>query len=209
LLYFGTSDFQPDDAGNVTWNPRLVDQCPASVRNRIAPRYRVKQHRRRRLEPITAGKRGGSRAGAGRPRQHGREALRAVLRMLTTNGRRWVFGSRREARDAGRRPRPMPLSHCDEGHPRRPRRSAVCPPKSSPIRETRSGRHPGARGTRLAVRSPYVLSLAHALVLRRIADHPDADAVSISAALRWPLVVVEQLLADLGRQGMITPPTRH
>jgi len=61
----------------------------------------------------------------------------------------------------------------------------------------------------LAVRSPYVLSLAHALVLRRIADHPDADTVSISAALRWPLVVVEQLLVDLGRQGMITPPTRH
>src|SRR5438874_2439565 len=103
----------------------------------------------------------------------------------------------------------MPLSHCDEGHPRGLAVVGAVPPKSSPIRETRSGRRPGACGTRLAVRSPYVLSLAHALVLRRVADHPDADAVSISAALRWPLVVVEQLLADLGRQGMITPPTRH
>ena len=78
-----------------------------------------------------------------------------------------------------------------------------------PIRETPSGRCPGARATRVAVASPYVMSLAHALVLRRIADHPDADAVSISAALRWPLVVVEQLLADLEQQGMIAPPTRH
>jgi len=54
-----------------------------------------------------------------------------------------------------------------------------------------------------------VLSLAHVLVLKRIADNPDADAVSISAALRWPLQVVEELLADLGRQGMAAPPTRH
>ena len=77
------------------------------------------------------------------------------------------------------------------------------------MRETPSGRRPGASGTRLAVASPYVLSLAHALVLRRISDHPDADAVTISAALRWPLVVVEQLLADLEQQGMIAPPTRH
>jgi len=61
----------------------------------------------------------------------------------------------------------------------------------------------------LAMASPYVLSLAHALVLKRITDHPDADAVSVSAALRWPVVVVEQLLADLERQGMIAPPTRH
>ena len=53
------------------------------------------------------------------------------------------------------------------------------------------------------------MSLAHALVLRRISDHPDADAVTISVALRWPLVVVEQLLADLEQQGMIAPPTRH
>jgi len=36
-----------------------------------------------------------------------------------------------------------------------------------------------------------------------------ADAVTIAAALRWPLVVVEQLLADLEQQGMIAPPTRH
>ncbi|TMA36986.1 MAG: MarR family transcriptional regulator [Deltaproteobacteria bacterium] len=57
--------------------------------------------------------------------------------------------------------------------------------------------------------SPYVMSLAHALVLRRIADHPGADAVTIAAALRWPLVVVEQLVADLEQQGMIAPPTRH
>ncbi|TMB53653.1 MAG: hypothetical protein E6J56_13030 [Deltaproteobacteria bacterium] len=57
--------------------------------------------------------------------------------------------------------------------------------------------------------APYVLSLAHVLVLKRIADNPDADAVSISAALRWPLQVVEELLADLGRQGMTAPPTRH
>jgi len=59
------------------------------------------------------------------------------------------------------------------------------------------------------VAAPYVLSLAHVLVLKRIADNPDADAVSISAALRWPLQVVEELLADLGRQGMTAPPTRH
>ena len=57
--------------------------------------------------------------------------------------------------------------------------------------------------------APYALSLAHVLVLKRIADNPDADAVSISAALRWPLQVVEELLADLGRQGMTAPPTRH
>src|SRR5436853_473573 len=44
---------------------------------------------------------------------------------------------------------------------------------------------------------------------RRLSGHPDADAVTISAALRWPLVVVEQLLADLEQQGMIAPPTRH
>ena len=79
----------------------------------------------------------------------------------------------------------------------------------SRMRETPSGRRPGARATRVAVASPYVMSLAHALVLRRIADHPGADAASISAALRWPLVVVEQLLADLEQQGMIAPPTRH
>ncbi|TMA65705.1 MAG: DUF742 domain-containing protein [Deltaproteobacteria bacterium] len=42
-----------------------------------------------------------------------------------------------------------------------------------------------------------------------MADHPGADAASISAALRWPLVVVEQLLSDLEQQGMIAPPTRH
>ena len=54
-----------------------------------------------------------------------------------------------------------------------------------------------------------MLSLAHVLVLKRIADNPDADAVSISATLRWPLQVVEELLADLGRQGMTAPPTRH
>jgi len=59
------------------------------------------------------------------------------------------------------------------------------------------------------VAAPYVLSLAHVLVLKRIADNPDADAVSISAALRWPLQVVEELLADLGRQRMTAPPTRH
>jgi len=59
------------------------------------------------------------------------------------------------------------------------------------------------------VAAPYVLSLAHVLVLKRIADNPDADAVSISATLRWPLQVVEELLADLGRQGMTAPPTRH
>jgi len=59
------------------------------------------------------------------------------------------------------------------------------------------------------VAAPYVLSLAHVLVLKRIADNPDADAVSISAALRWPLQIVEELLADLGRQGMTAPPTRH
>ena len=77
------------------------------------------------------------------------------------------------------------------------------------MRETPSGRCPARALTRVAVASPYVMSLAHALVLRRIADHPDADAASISAALRWPLVVVEQLLADLEQQGMIAPPTRH
>ena len=53
------------------------------------------------------------------------------------------------------------------------------------------------------------MSLAHALVLRRLADHPDADAASIAGALRWPRVVVEQLLADLEQEGMIAPPTRH
>jgi len=79
----------------------------------------------------------------------------------------------------------------------------------SRMRETPSGRRPGARATRVAMASPYVMSLAHALVLRRISDHPDADAVTISMALRWPLVVVEQLLADLEQQGMIAPPTRH
>ena len=77
------------------------------------------------------------------------------------------------------------------------------------MRETPSGRCPAARVTRVAVASPYVMSLAHALVLRRIADHPGADAVTIAAALRWPLVVVEQLVADLEQQGMIAPPTRH
>ena len=79
----------------------------------------------------------------------------------------------------------------------------------SRMRETPSGQCPGARVTRVAVASPYVMSLAHALVLRRLADHPDADAASIAGALRWPRVVVEQLLADLEQEGMIAPPTRH
>jgi len=52
---------------------------------------------------------------------------------------------------------------------------------------------------------PYVLSLAHALVLRRISDDPDNDATTLSSALGWPVAVIEELLGDLERQGMIAP----
>ena len=59
---------------------------------------------------------------------------------------------------------------------------------------------------RRAVDRPYVLSLAHLLVLKRRTDDPDSDAASISAQLGWPVAVIEELLGDLEQQGMIAPP---
>jgi len=59
---------------------------------------------------------------------------------------------------------------------------------------------------RRAVAFPYVLSLAHAVVLKRLADDPNSDATSISSALGWPVPVIEELLGDLERQEMIAPP---
>ena len=58
---------------------------------------------------------------------------------------------------------------------------------------------------RPAVAFSYALSLAHVLVVKRVTDDPDSDATSISARLGWPVAVIEELLGDLERQGMIGP----